>query len=291
MAWCPVCKNEYRPGIKVCADCGATLVEELDESPMEAVLGGAEDQLKEFNEFLASNGIKYGQICFEEETGVYRLDVPKNDKEQATKLAQVFMREQMMRMQREAIANATPEQVEQMQKAQAQAMAARKSNTVYQSSAKKAEENKASAWSLILVGLLGIILIVLCFAGVIPMPANIRGSSMFFGVMGIMCVAFVGLGFMSFLHAKTFEKDVESENSLKESLETWCKENLKGDEIDRFIRMRDPSLAGESLYFPRFELIKARINHEFLNLDQAFLDRFVDDVIYDMVYPDDADKT
>ena len=114
---------------------------------------------------------------------------------------------------------------------------------------------------------------------------------MFFGIMGAMCVIFVGLGIMSFLHAKTFQKNVESENSLKQSLQTWCKENLKGEEIDRFIRMRDPSLSGESLYFPRFEIIKARINNQFLNLDQAFLDQFVDEVVYEMVYPGEEKET
>ena len=31
MAWCPKCENEYVEGIKVCADCGTELVENLEE--------------------------------------------------------------------------------------------------------------------------------------------------------------------------------------------------------------------------------------------------------------------
>lgn len=31
MPWCPVCKNEYKEGFKVCADCGADLVASLEE--------------------------------------------------------------------------------------------------------------------------------------------------------------------------------------------------------------------------------------------------------------------
>lgn len=287
MAWCPICKNEYRPGIKVCADCGAELVEDLDSNPMVGILSGDEELLKSYNEFFISNGIRYGQVEYDDQRGQYRLDVPQSDRERCAKLAEVFTRERMMHMQREALANASPEQLEEIKNAQIKAMESAKKNTVYESSAKKAEENKASAWSLLLVGSFGLLLIVLCLTGVIPIPQNLRGTAIFFIIMGAMCAIFMALGIMSFFHAKTFEKDVDSENSLKESLETWCTENLKGAEIDRYIRLRDPNFSGESLYFPRFELIKARINHQFLNLDQSFLDQFIDEVIYEKVFPDD----
>ena len=31
MPWCPVCKNEYREGIKLCAECKVELVERLED--------------------------------------------------------------------------------------------------------------------------------------------------------------------------------------------------------------------------------------------------------------------
>ena len=31
MPWCPKCKNEYKDGFTVCADCGTELVASLDE--------------------------------------------------------------------------------------------------------------------------------------------------------------------------------------------------------------------------------------------------------------------
>ena len=31
MPWCPKCKNEYREGITVCADCGTPLVNDFVE--------------------------------------------------------------------------------------------------------------------------------------------------------------------------------------------------------------------------------------------------------------------
>lgn len=35
MAWCPNCKEEYRDGILICADCGATLIEKLPQEETE----------------------------------------------------------------------------------------------------------------------------------------------------------------------------------------------------------------------------------------------------------------
>ena len=32
MPWCPVCKYEYKDGLQVCADCGADLVDSLDDA-------------------------------------------------------------------------------------------------------------------------------------------------------------------------------------------------------------------------------------------------------------------
>ena len=291
MAWCPVCKNEYRPGIKICADCGAELVERLDENPKTVLLFGDEELLGELNEFLKANGIRSGDVLYAPEKNAFCLQVLESEVKRAGELAQVFHNERTSRMQKKAqeefVANATPEQLEAMKKMAAAQAARGHASTVYESSQKKMEENKASAWSLLLIGGVGIILIVLCLTGVIPLPNIFKGAYLFFGVMGALCVLFIIMGFVSFRNAKGFEKDVESENSLKASLEEWCKENLRGEDIDRYIRMRDPSLEGESLFFPRNELIKARINHQFLNLDQEFLERFVDDVVYEMVFPDE----
>ncbi|MCR5477131.1 MAG: 7TM-DISM domain-containing protein [Lachnospiraceae bacterium] len=65
MAWCPNCKHEYRMGIKVCADCGADLVEKLpeetdpEEAPSDAAL---------FEEMMRAEREKAGESDGEEGT-------------------------------------------------------------------------------------------------------------------------------------------------------------------------------------------------------------------------------
>ncbi len=72
MPWCPVCKNEYREGIKFCADCKAELVEQLQDE--EEHSAGLEEQQKlEFiRAMLAENETEDTQEEEKQETPVYR---------------------------------------------------------------------------------------------------------------------------------------------------------------------------------------------------------------------------
>ena len=102
--------------------------------------------------------------------------------------------------------------------------------------------------------------------------------------MGGLFFIFIVMGFVSMKNAKFFAKNAESENTLKNTLLDWCRENLKAEEIDAKIQYAD-EIAYEILCLRRFEIIKYRINHQFMNLDQSFVDRLIDDEVYDMVFP------
>ena len=63
----------------------------------------------------------------------------------------------------------------------------------------------------------------------------------------------------------------------------WCCENLTIDNIDSQIENAD-ELSEEILYFKRYEVIKKMMNRQFMNLDQGFLEKLIDDEVYDMVF-------
>ena len=65
MPWCPNCKYEYKEGIKVCADCGAELVESLEEIEKEEEEREAL-QLQEMQDQLALKLEEVGENLYSE---------------------------------------------------------------------------------------------------------------------------------------------------------------------------------------------------------------------------------
>ena len=152
---------------------------------------------------------------------------------------------------------------------------------LYKNSRDKAEDNRSSARVLLIFGVLGIVAVILGVVGVIPFkPGN---PYMFYGVMGAVFILFVVMGIVSMKNAVFFAGKAASENTLQEAMTKWCVENLKASEIDNAIGV-SAAEQDEELYFKRYEYIKNRLRGQFMNLDEGFLDNFIDEKIFDLVF-------
>ena len=92
--------------------------------------------------------------------------------------------------------------------------------------------------------------------------------------MGSLFVLFIVMGFLSIKSYKKFEIKANEEDTLTKNLSSWCKENLTKEVIDSDL----DEVNEELLYFYRTEKIKELIKDKFMNLDEAFLDSFIDDI-------------
>ncbi|MFG6357498.1 MAG: hypothetical protein K1W26_11865 [Acetatifactor sp.] len=300
MLICPKCRNEYRDGITVCADCGCQLVPEKELVNRIPLIFGGEQEMLRLKEYLEYNGFKDMEVVYDEKEVVYELLINEKDKQKAIKVGSVFIQQEQARQAEEAARIQQERAQEEAEKPQPQWFGmgesesetkagahaqpvVRRSSGRYQNKSEQAAENKSSAWTLLVVGGLGMVGLVLLLTGVLPIQLQGTNRFMIGGIMGVMFVIFIVMGFVSLKNSKQYAKEADSENSLKGTMEKWCEENLEGAKIDAGLQLS--TVPEEEWYFRRTALLKAVLNRQFVNLDQEFLDHFVDDM-YDTIFPE-----
>lgn len=223
MPWCPVCKNEYREGIKLCAECKVELVERLEDE-------------KKSDELSEQEKIARVRAMLAEEQG------GQDEEDEIPEKVPVYH--------------------------------------AYQNSASKAEDNRTSAYTLLFVGIVGFIFVLLIFVGVIPLYQNETTTKyLMCGVMGAMFILFIVFGSVSMRNSKILFIKAKSEDSLLSELTKWCERNLNAEQIDAglFDDTTGQTIAEEQKYFKRSDRMKTIISDNFMNLDEAFLEHFVDE--------------
>lgn len=158
---------------------------------------------------------------------------------------------------------------------------------IYRNSAERAEDNKSSAWTLLSVGLLGIVMLILIMTGVIPLYFYGITKYLIFGVMFAMFVLFIVMGAVSLRNSRIFAKRAESESTLSDTMKEWCTANLRAEELDTSIfgEEKGQSMSPELKYFKRNAELRRLLSDKFMNLDEGFLEDFVDH-IYEEIFED-----
>ena len=155
---------------------------------------------------------------------------------------------------------------------------------IYRNNAERAEDNKSSAWTLLSVGVIGIILLVLVMVGVIPLYFYGVTRFMVYGVMFALFILFIVMGMVSLRNSRIFAKKAESDSTLSDTMREWCLANLKAEALDEELFGADAlQLPSELKYFKRNEELKRLLSDKFMNLDEGFLEDFVDHV-YEEVF-------
>lgn len=278
MPWCPKCKSEYREGFTVCADCGVELVDDEQFLKLEEERQAAEEKrrmelaIQEVARMAAKTGASVDEIQETAETDDLRLNG-------ASGLDEAELSE--------ASGEESEPAVGESEDPPPKSAKSQTASAPYQDSLERANENRSSAWILLIMGSIGIVVVCLGMAGVLPL--RFSNPYLFYGVMSAVFILFIVAGIVSMKNAKIFDKKAESENSLRDAMLAWSRENLHARKLDEEIGATEEE-SQEALYFKRFECIKAKLNYQFVNLDQGFLEKFIDDSVYEMIY-DKAEET
>ena len=156
-------------------------------------------------------------------------------------------------------------------------------DNTYVKKSDKYEDVRSSAFTMLIVGMLGIIFVVLTITQVIKIPFNPTTAWLFYGIMGIVFVAFVVGGLVSFSRAKKLQAEAEIEDAKIDEINAWAKENLSQTTVDSGLDLNE---SVEILYFSRSEKIKNTLMLQFEDVDEGLIDLLTES-IYTKIYEDD----
>lgn len=231
--WCPKCENEYVEGITHCADCGVELVESLDNEVSQNEIVFEADS---FSESASSDDNSSNQITDFDAAG----DITENILEDASDMEQ-------------AGPNIPTHP--------------------YVSKKSKKEDVKSTAQTFTLVSIVGFILLILFWAGIIPLNTATYMKVMLSVVMGTMFIIFFFVGIRSFKDLKALEQEADTEEDSFATITEWFHQTYSTDDIDAELDTKEQE---EMLYFARYEKMRQLISEAYEDLDPSFLDHIIE---------------
>ncbi len=289
MPWCPKCRNEYVEGMKICADCGADLVESLEKRESIPLIFGDEEQMKKLKEFLTYSGFITADLAKDEKEGVYELYVGEAERQKAAAAVRVFLQQEAEMDGKAEVSSPgkdTQGDTEEEKEGDMQEQKEEAGRGLYQDSAKQAADNRSSGYMLMVIGGLGLIAVGLIAAGIIRLPSIMINKYIFCFVMGALFLLFFLMGTAAIKSSKSLEKKAATESVLLSEIRQWCGENISAGKIDEGL-LQEEQEGEEIKYFKRTDKMKQMISRQFMNLDEGFLDSFVDDY-YQTVFEEEA---
>ena len=143
----------------------------------------------------------------------------------------------------------------------------------YISGKTKTEDMKSTACTFTLVGALGLILLALFAAGILPIRMAGYMKVMMCLVMGTMFAVFLVIGLRSFSQIKACKAAADSEERLLSEILHWFGENFDQTSLDDGL---DTSQPEETLYFARYEVMRRNILAKYPGIDESLLDHMIE---------------
>ncbi|MBS6395560.1 MAG: hypothetical protein KH452_00200 [Clostridiales bacterium] len=152
-------------------------------------------------------------------------------------------------------------------------LAARKAATAhmstYTSAKNKYSEIKSSAWTFLLVGCAGFLIITLALLDIISLPLNQFALL----IMEAMFIAFLIISALSFKSAAKLSGDISREDDRETRINAWAEENLTMEELTVDL---DENTSDEMKYFMITELIRERLMLTFPEIDDAYAEELTE---------------
>ncbi len=271
MAWCPNCKNEYKEGINRCLDCDCDLIEHLEDMERVYILEGEESQLTRCNKFLIYNKLNSGKVEQSNEEDGYRLSVIPEDEIKATKILTIFLQQEALNHESETYEL----QEDQKEDRSIQTEVLKKESGLYEKSTVKAKEYESTAYLLIVLGFVGMVVMLLGYLDYLSLPF----SNLSYIALGIFFLLFLLFGIQSLSSSKRLKEKGTTEERLEEELKNYLKAEYNKDYLEEKVQnsLGEHTASEEILYFKRIEIMREDVLLRYPTMDESFLDAILDE--------------
>ena len=343
MPWCPKCRNEYREGFTVCADCGATLVDVLgeEEKVKSAIYTSTKEEIDHIYEFLTTSNVR-GVSTVDAGEGMVSLMAEEEHRKEINFALNTYFEqrkeeaEEYFEKQRKKIKEAfdgdeeeddeegeesdesedtskskeifkvvkddeedeeadgpaeesdedEDDDEEDEEDSRPAKSTSSKNEKSFRSSKEKADDALTSAFSLCIIGVLGLCFEALVVFHVIPLSINGTPGYVLYGFMACVFLFLCISGISSFFTAKRLRATIVDETSTKDEILKFLKEEAV-DTVNKLVKDNDDK-NDETIYFARMEFLKRAVKSEpkFKDIDNVTLDGLLDENYHDL-FPDD----
>lgn len=285
MPWCPICRNEYREGFEVCADCGAKLVEELgeDTGSYVTIVRVPTDHISEVTDFLDASDISAYKVE-EVEEGMSEILAEEKNRNEVSFAVNTFLNkrqeevDELMQKKKDNLAKvlASKEEKKDEKEEADKKEEKKKPETAFRSSKEKADEARNSAIALLLIGIIGLAFEALVVFHVLPLEINGLTGKILYGFMACVFLGLIIGALLSFSTAKRLREAIVDESGIKEEILKFCKEDAV-DTALKLIPVKEEE--DESVYFARMDFLKSAIRQEpkFKDVDPELIEGLLDE--------------
>lgn len=238
MPFCPKCKIQYRDGFTVCSDCKVPLVDNLSEVK-EDILDNADDIIEAANDA--------------EETIEIDAEKVKNMIENPPTEDEINEMKQYINKQRK--------------------IAYEKQD--FKTTKERSKDLKSTGIMLIVMGTLGAAFITSIIAGIFPFW-HISGivKYVIYTLFDLFFVSFIYFGIQSLISNSKLKEAVSTEETMNKEFIIWFDENITKEAVDAKL----PICPDENTnFFMRNERIKMMVFHVFPDMDNSFVEGYIDE--------------
>ena len=137
------------------------------------------------------------------------------------------------------------------------------------------EDVKSTAYTFLVMGILGIIALILIWLGIIPLSMASYMKILMTIVMGALFLIFLVVGILYFKKLGTLKTEVAEEENTSAEISDWFFANFTADSIDS--RIPELPTEEETLYFARYEVMSRALMERFPDLSESYADHLLEE--------------